>query len=159
MEIRRADPEEADRLSEIAQTAKASWGYPARWLELWKAALTVTPEFIARNPVFVARAEDAVVAFVALVRESQTRWALDHLWVLPASMNRGVGSRLVRFASEFALANGVRELTIDAEPRAESFYARLGAIRVGEACDTIEGQPRVRPQMVLETTRRHDESG
>lgn len=167
MEIRRAGPGEADRLSEIAQAAKASWGYPARWLEVWKAALTLTPEFIAANPVFVASTEDAVVAFVALVRESETRWALDHLWVLPSSMNRGVGSRLVRFASEFAMASGVRELTIDAEPRAESFYAGLGAIRVGEAVDTIDGQPRVRPQMVLDPThptlstfiRRHDESG
>jgi hypothetical protein len=74
-------------------------------------------------------------------------------------MRRGVGSRLVRFASEFALTSGVRELTIDAEPRAESFYAGLGAIRVGEVIDTIEGRPRVRPQMVLDTIlRRRDES-
>jgi hypothetical protein len=72
----------------------------------------------------------------------------------------GVGSTLVRFASEFALTSGVGELTIDAEPRAESFYARLGAIRVGEAVDTIDGQPRVRPQMVLDTILgRRNESG
>jgi predicted N-acetyltransferase YhbS len=159
MEIRRADPDEADRLSEIAQAAKASWGYPARWLELWKAALTVTPEFIAGNPVFVASTEGTVVAFVALVRESETRWALDHLWVLPSSMHRGVGSRLVRFAGDFARTSGVRELAIDAEPRAESFYARLGAVRVGEVVDTIEGRPRVRPQLVLDTSYwRRDES-
>jgi GNAT superfamily N-acetyltransferase len=151
MEIHRARPEQAPQLSEIARAAKASWGYPPRWLELWKAALTITPEFIAENPVFVATFEDEVAAFVALVRESDTRWALDHLWVSPSRMNQGIGPQLVRFASEFAGARGVRELTIDAEPRAESFYARMGAMRVGEAVDTLDGEARVRPQMVLYT--------
>jgi predicted N-acetyltransferase YhbS len=151
VEIHRAHPEQAQQLSDIAREAKASWGYPPRWLELWKAALTITPEFIAENPVFVAKLEDEVVAFVALVRESETRWALDHLWVRPSRMNQGIGPQLVRFASEFAGARGVRELTIDAEPRAESFYVRMGAMRVGEAVDTIDGEPRVRPQMVLYT--------
>jgi GNAT superfamily N-acetyltransferase len=66
-------------------------------------------------------------------------------------MNQGIGPQLVRFASEFAGARGVRELTIDAEPRAESFYVRMGAMRVGEAVDTIDGEPRVRPQLVLYT--------
>ena len=151
IEIRRALPDQAERLSEIAWAAKASWGYPARWLELWREALTVTPEFINTNPVFVASSNGSIVAFVALVPESGTRWLLEHLWVSPPQMKQGLGLQLVRFASDFAGSNGVRELAIDAEPLAEPFYLRLGAVRVGEAAGTIDGHTRVRPQMVLFT--------
>lgn len=40
-------------------------------------------------------------------------------------------------------------LAIDAEPFAEPFYARMGAVRVGEVDGSIDGQVRIRSQMVL----------
>lgn len=150
LEIRPARPEDADELSAIAQSAKASWGYPADWLARWREALTIQPDFIRENPVFVAVAEDGgLLGFVGLVRDTETRWGLEHLWIRPGSMGRGLGRLLVDHAAEFARSRGVEELAIDAEPFAEPFYARIGAIRVGEVDGSIDGQPRIRPQMVL----------
>ena len=74
---------------------------------------------------------------------------LDHLWVLPAFMRRGVGGALLAHALQHARAGGAREMRIDADPHAEAFYASHGAVRVGQVSAPIEGQPhRVRPQLV-----------
>src|SRR5262249_11759021 len=48
LRIRRALPADADRLSEIARTAKAHWGYPDAWLTAWAPILTITPEYAER---------------------------------------------------------------------------------------------------------------
>lgn len=151
IEIDRAHPQAAPELTAIAQAAKASWGYPASWLEIWKDVLTITSGFIAENPTFVARSEGAIVGFVALIPRAETRWILEHLWVLPSHMKQGIGPQLVAHAVAYARSQNVLELAIDAEPRAESFYRRMGAVRVGEVVGAIEGQPRVRPQMLLST--------
>ncbi|HKV09667.1 MAG TPA: GNAT family N-acetyltransferase [Thermoanaerobaculia bacterium] len=150
LEIRSACPEDADELTTITRAAKASWGYPEEWLARWREVLTITPEFIQENPVFVAVAEDgSLLGFVGLIRDTPARWTFEHLWIRPGSMGKGLGRMLTVHAADFARSHGVEELAIDAEPFAEPFYARMGAIRVGEVDAPIDGQPRVRPQMVL----------
>jgi len=42
--IRRVVPKEADVLTKSALSAKAHWGYPDPWLEIWMSQLTCTPE-------------------------------------------------------------------------------------------------------------------
>ena len=54
MQIRRATPDEADTLTSIAHAAKRHWNYPEKWIEQWRSDLTITPEFIAKNEVYVA---------------------------------------------------------------------------------------------------------
>lgn len=41
--LRPATPADAAVLTEIAHAAKRHWGYPERWVQLWRAALTITP--------------------------------------------------------------------------------------------------------------------
>jgi GNAT superfamily N-acetyltransferase len=150
LEIRPARPEDADELTAIARSAKASWGYPEDWLARWREVLTITPEFIEANPVFVATGEDGgLLGFVGLLRDSPARWTFEHLWIRPGSMGKGLGRLLTIHAAEFARSHGAQELAIDAEPFAEPFYSRMGAIRVGEVDGSIDGQVRIRPQMLL----------
>lgn len=47
--IRRAESEEAWRLSAIALAAKRHWGYPEEWMELWKDEFVITPEYVSRE--------------------------------------------------------------------------------------------------------------
>jgi GNAT superfamily N-acetyltransferase len=154
MEIRAARPDEAAALSAIAFAAKAHWGYPARWLELWRPALTIAPEFVAAHPVFVVeRTADAgggVAGWSALVPPApeagdRREWTLEHLWVLPAEMGRGVGRRLFDAAADHARAAGAATLSIDGDPNALPFYLRVGAVQIGAIRDTLDGAERVRP--------------
>jgi GNAT superfamily N-acetyltransferase len=135
----RAGPGHAGVLSEIAYAAKAHWGYPARRLEIWRPELTISAEYIRRNPVVIAVVEERPVGFYALVVGWPSAW-LDHLWVLPEYHGVGVGRGLFQDAAGLARSLGASALLIEADPHAESFYAHLGAQRVGERASEPEGQ-------------------
>ena len=149
MEIRRAEPAEAAELSLIARRAKAHWGYPAAWLERWQEQLTITPEFIAINEVFAARLGDRAAGFHALLKTSQAM-RLEHLWVIPELMSRGIGRALFGHATARAASLGASSLTIEADPNAEAFYLHLGAIRTGSSRTEIEGELRELPLLTVD---------
>jgi GNAT superfamily N-acetyltransferase len=152
MQITRAKPEDAARLSEIAFAAKRHWGYPDRWMELWRDALTLTPEFVAGHETFAAVVDGQIVGFYALDGKNN-RLHLLHLWVLPGWMGQGIGRSLFGHASERAKALGFRELEIESDPNAEGFYQRLGARRVGVNIHTVEQQRRELPVLIYACNR------
>lgn len=130
MEIRPAVPEDAAALSRIARSAKAQWGYPEEWLQQWSASLTITPEYIAQQRVFVAHTGSEPAGFAGLLVEGGAV-QLDHLWVQPAWWGRGVGRSLFEHATKIARDLGFRALQIESDPHAEGFYTRMGAVVIG----------------------------
>ncbi len=149
VQIRRARPDEADVLTEIAHAAKRHWGYPENWIEHWKADLTITPEFIAKHEMYVAMIDEDVVGCCALVF-SEALAELEHMWIRPRHMGTGCGRALFRHAKERAANLEIPVLEISADPNAEGFYERMGARRIGEIQSEIEGQPRVLPRLSVD---------
>ena len=147
--IRRAWPADARTLTRIAHAAKRHWKYPEAWIHLWRDALTVTPPFAERYPVYCAVAGARVLGFYALSGGGATR-ELEHFWVLPAHIGRGVGARMFDHAVARLRIEGARDLRIASDLYAEGFYLRMGARRVGERLSTPRG--RTLPLMVLEVT-------
>ncbi len=145
MEIVRARPTEAAALSLLAQRAKAHWGYPAAWLEQWRAQLTITPDFVAQHEVFTGRGDGQPVGFYALAPDEEESLRLEHLWVEPKWMGQGLGRRLFGHASARARVRGFSRLTIESDPHAEAFYLHLGARRIGTRRSEIQGQARELP--------------
>lgn len=139
-----AVPSDAPQLTEIALAAKRHWNYPERWIEIWRPALAITPDYVAAGGVYAARHPGGILGFYGLLEKHRTWW-LEHLWVLPAHIGRGVGRALFRHAVETASSRGASALKIEADPNAESFYLRMGARRFGETISEVEGQRRVLP--------------
>jgi GNAT superfamily N-acetyltransferase len=154
MKIVRAKPQEADALTEIAHAAKRHWGYPERWIESWRDTLTIRAEFIAANVTYCAMEDFRAVGFYLLTNESDGLH-LDHLWIEPRAMGRGIGRALFEHALEQTRRLGHRTLKIEADPNAEGFYARMGARRVGVTVTNIEHQRRELPLLLydLESAR------
>lgn len=75
--------------------------------------------------------------------------SLEHLWVDPPAMGRGVGRALFRHAAERAAGLGCRVLQIDSDPNAEPFYLAMGAVRVGTVPAPVAGQRRELPRLHL----------
>jgi GNAT superfamily N-acetyltransferase len=154
MEMVRAKPEDAAVLTEIAHAAKRHWGYPERWIQGWRDILTMRPEFIAANMTYAAMENNRVVGFYLLTTESDGLH-LDHLWIAPAIMGRGIGRALFKHAIEQARGLGFQAIKIEADPNAEGFYQRMGAKRVGVNVTEIEGERRELPLLIYEIDRGH----
>ncbi|MFN8822688.1 MAG: GNAT family N-acetyltransferase [Betaproteobacteria bacterium] len=147
--FRAARQDEADALTEIVMSAKASWGYAPDQLEAWRPSLAVTRSQIQRQPVFVAEVARRTVGFYSL-RVTADGCELDNCWIVPGQMRRGYGRALLAHAVDSARARGAAAIRIDADPNAEPFYLACGAITVGRLPAPIPGLPsRCRPQMRL----------
>ena len=144
--VRRALPDDADSLTQIAHDAKRHWGYPEHWIKHWQSDLTISSEYLTNNPVFVAEHEGNVIGFYALVIKND-KAELDHLWVSPAYIGTGVGKALFIHAVQDAAAREISDVEISSDPNAEGFYSKMGAYRIGETISEIDGQPRSLPLM------------
>ena len=142
---------DASALTRGAHAAKRHWKYPEDWIRLWRDALTVTPGFVARHPVWCAIRGASMLGFYALSGVGPVR-ELEHLWVLPAHIGRGVGARLLDHAVVTLRAEGARVLRIASDPHAEGFYLAMCARRIGEVASTPRG--RTLPLLVIEVSGR-----
>jgi N-acetylglutamate synthase-like GNAT family acetyltransferase len=147
--IRKAATEDAPALTRIAHEAKRHWGYPEHWLQHWQDELTISPDFIAGNDVYVAEDESGLVGFYALIIRKE-KAELDHLWVTPQYIGTGVGKELFLHAMQHAARERVAEVEISSDPNAEGFYRKMGAHRIGETVSEVDGEPRTLPLLIVE---------
>lgn len=156
VEIRRAQPNEAEVLTKIAHAAKRHWNYPEDWIEQWKVDLTITPEFIVENEVFVALVDEQIAGCCALV-VADSLAEIEHMWMRPEHMGTGLGRALFTHARHRAEERGARVLELSADPNAEGFYAHMGAKRIGDISAGMTGrEDRVLPRMRISLDSQSD---
>jgi N-acetylglutamate synthase-like GNAT family acetyltransferase len=149
VKIRKATIEDAATLTTIAHDAKRHWGYPEHWIKHWQDDLTISPDFVAANQVYVAERDNELLGFYALIIRKD-KAELDHLWVAPAHIGTGVGKELFLHAMQSAARRNIPEVEILSDPNAEGFYRKLGAHRIGETISEINGQPRTLPRLTVD---------
>jgi hypothetical protein len=82
--IRRAAPDEHERLREIAIAAKGYWDYDQERVRASGASLDLSPDALQGKEVHVAEVDGEVVGWTSLVSRGAVCW-LDDLWIEPAS--------------------------------------------------------------------------
>jgi GNAT superfamily N-acetyltransferase len=147
--IRRALPEDAVPLSQIALAAKRHWGYPERWIEVWKPQLTFGPEYFSQNESWLAELNSVPIAFYTLLERDGIAW-LENLWVSPDRIGQGIGKELFLHSLELSRQKGYKGLQLEADPNAQGFYEKMGMKKSGERVSAIEGQPRILPIMEIQ---------
>ena len=149
MRIRVARADEVDLLACIAFESKSHWNYSPAVMAGWRTSLAVRLDPPERRPAFVAETDGTVAGFCQLLLEDETP-TLEHLWVRPGCMRRGIGRALLERAGATLADLGYTRMRIDADPNAEAFYLQCGATRDGVVAAPIAGDPdRVRPQLTL----------
>ena len=148
--IRRARPDEHVLLTQISLASKRYWNDPDAYFEVWKDELTITRAYIESNTVFAAETHGGIIGYLSIVHVPkdlmtgstvvQRGYWLEHLFVRPDLMRRGVGSPLVSFARIWCAQNGIDHLLIFSDPHARGFYEHLGAVYMGEAASSIPGR-------------------
>jgi len=148
LSIRPADPNEAEMLSQIALAAKAHWGYPGRWMEIWRPQLTFSPEYFEANESWVAVIDQTPIAFYTLEDRDEVAW-IENLWVLPVHIGKGVGKQLFIHALSHSRKLGYNILKLEADPNAFGFYEKMGMKKIGERHSEVDGRPRILPIMEM----------
>ncbi len=148
LQIRRAVPEETDALSQIALAAKAYWGYPEGWMEIWKPQLTFSPKYFEENESWVAEIDDTPIAFYTLQDKNGNAW-IENLWVSPEYIGKGVGKTLFFHAIELSRQRGYKTLQLESDPNAIGFYQKMGMHKISERHSEVKGQPRILPIMEI----------
>jgi GNAT superfamily N-acetyltransferase len=120
--IRAAEPADHERLRELTFESKAHWRYDRDFVRSRADGLS----FESGQERWVAELAGEIVAWAGLVPPADGVAVLDDLWVDPAWMGRGLGSRLFRLAADRGSELGAERLEWGAEPHALGFYKRLG---------------------------------
>ena len=128
--LRRARPDEAAVLSELALASKGYWGYDEAFLATCRDELTFRPADLERRQVVVAEVTGQVVGFYSVDGEPPAG-ELGNMWLRPDRIGTGLGRVLWQHAMTTAAAAGFEHLDIGAEPNAEGFYRKMGAERIG----------------------------
>ena len=146
--IRPAEKEEAEILTKISHRSKGYWNYPQAYFEIWHDELTISPEYIERNAVFVFELDGVVVGYYALVELPENLevsgiilrkgfW-LEHMFIEPDNIGNGIGTKLFEHLRERCRSQGIGELGILADPNSRGFYEKMGCVYEGDYPSTIE---------------------
>jgi len=154
LSFRLAGPEDGPMLTSLAYASKRTWGYPEETLDDWNGPLAVLEEHFLSETFFIAEEEreggPTPIGFFSLMQvERDDTLDLDHFWVLPEAQGRGTGRLMFEEAVREARKMGARRMTITAEPRAEGFYLKMGAVRIGGKPTAVGGERHVLPLLEL----------
>lgn len=132
--IRKPEPDEAKRLTDIALASKQYWGYSDEFMQQCYNELQVTvaklqaPEFQFE----VAAMGDKLAGFYCLEKIDEALFEVEALFVAPEFIGQGVGRLLWHALLNVATDTGAKKLKIASDPSAEPFYLKMGAKRVGQ---------------------------
>jgi len=140
--IRQARTDECSALTELAMRSKAHWGYDSAFMANVRADLEVIPEkFMPGFHVYILETDSEVIGFYSLRPADGETVTLEDLFIEPRYIGRGYGKQLWDHSLEVAQSLGYRKVTLVSDPYAERFYARQGAVRIGEtASNALAGR-------------------
>jgi N-acetylglutamate synthase-like GNAT family acetyltransferase len=141
--VRPATQADYERLRELTFESKAHWGYEHDLVRTWTDGL----DFGGAHERWVVEADGAIVAWAALIPPSDGTAVLDHLWVAPAAIGRGLGTRLFELAAARARELDANRLEWGAEPNSVGFYEKVGGRKLR---DEVTEWGRLAPWMGLE---------
>ena len=140
--------EELPTLSALCLRSKAVWGYDRDFIEACRRELTIEPSEMLSSTIAVAE-EDGRIVGVAQMKVAGDEADLLKLFVEPAMLRAGVGTKLFHWAISEAARMGAARMLIEADPDAAPFYRRMGANDCGLApSGSMPG--RMLPRLVIE---------
>lgn len=148
MIFRKARPEEAEALTDLAIRSKRSWGYSDEFMQKVMPDMIVHSKFLEEENGIVAEDGDTTVGY-AIVRVDSDQAFLRDLFVEPSYQRTGIGKALFAECTRIARAAGAVRIRLFGDPNAAAFYERLGMRKIGDE-PSIAGGGRTTPVMVMD---------
>lgn len=147
IDIRKARESDCTELTDLSFASKRYWKYPDHFFEIWKDELTITRDYLAANRVYVALENEHIIGYFSVVEIKRAFFAgnvfihkgfwLEHLYIRPGYIRRGIGTKLILFARELCQEEGIGGLFLFADSHARGFYEKIGAEYLGESPSSI----------------------
>jgi GNAT superfamily N-acetyltransferase len=155
-DIRKAKLGEETILSELSFSSKSYWNYPPDYMKRWKPELTISGEYLSNNVVFVLESKNEILAYYSIVNlrepnvigeiEIEKGTWLEHMFVRPDMIGKGLGKRLFMHMTDFCKMNSISEIKILSDPNSKGFYQKMGCKYIFEYPSTIKN--RTTPYMI-----------
>ena len=134
-------------LTELTVRSKAYWGYDDSFLESARKELEFqASKFLPDFHVYILEAQGEPLGYFSLISVECNTVELHDLFIEPRYIGKGYGKELWDYAVNLARRLGFSRLVLTADPNAEAFYARQGAVRIGEKASLV-GSDRALPVM------------
>ena len=142
--IRSARVADLPALNRISWLAKSHWGYPEEWMERWKPDLELKEVDLDQQQILVLMDAEQPIGFSA-VENLPEHIEVNHLWLFPTYIGKGLGKRLLQQSLTKAFVSG-KPIIVDSDPNAEGFYANFGFITFEQVASYPPGRflPRMR---------------
>lgn len=145
-----AKTEDSELLTEVSFAAKRYWNYPQENFDIWRDELTITPDYIDSNIVYVIMSDNILAGYFSIVElkshleicgvEIRKGFWLDHMFLKPEFIGKGLGTQMFVFMKNICREKLISELGIMADPNAKGFYEKMGCEYTGELPSTITGR-------------------
>ena len=142
--IIKAVQEDVPTLNRISLASKQHWGYPQEWIDHWREDLKVTPTHFQENTVIKAMLDTTIIGF-CIMGETDNEYEVLHLWIDPPYIGKGYGKTLLNQSMEMVITQP-KDILVEADPYAESFYKKMGFDTIGEV-KSVYPEGRVLPLM------------
>ncbi len=148
--LRPAETEESTLLTEISLASKMYWPYPDEYMQIWKDELTITPQYIEENEVYICSVEDSIAGYYSLVELDSSRqvdditlapglW-LDHMFIKPDLIGKGIGREMFSHCILTCLKKHHSLIRLLADPHSGMFYIKMGCRYIEEYPSTVPGR-------------------
>ncbi|ENQ3107427.1 Predicted acetyltransferase, GNAT superfamily [Bacillus sp. 491mf] len=135
MIVREAFLQEANELSNVALSSKATWNYSEEFILACKEDLTITEQYIKNNYVYILEENQDMIGFFSFQRREVD--SLDFLYLHPIYKGKGYGRILWESVVQKAGELNIKSFTIDSDPNAKGYYVKMGAELIGETPSTV----------------------
>lgn len=119
-------------LTELSfRSCQQVWNYSDEFMAWEPDAISVTAEHIESHMTTVLEQGGNILGFYVL-RGEPPEIEMSRLMIAPEAVGTGCGRLLWNHAVETVRSLGASVMTLDADPNAEPFYQRMGAVTIGE---------------------------
>ena len=133
--------DELPDLSALCLISNAYWGFDDGFFSYCSTELNLTARNLKEDPVIIIEDQMGLAGLAHICVMGITCY-LDKLIVDPNRMGKGYSKILYHWAMDTARNMGADRLIIEPEPRAASFYERMGAQRAGDSPqESVAGGP------------------
>jgi len=130
MTIKKAQINDAARLTDLCIRSKSFWGYDAEQIEAWREDLTITSTYIEENEVYIL-IDEHWIGFYAFAPINAIKVKLNFFFLDPEFIGKGYGKQFLANFLERTRQLEYETVTLDADPNAAAFYLKQGFEVVG----------------------------